>query len=50
MSISEELWRRFQEGDPRALARALTLVESGHPAGRELLKRVRGKGGPRWWA
>lgn len=44
MSIPEELWRRFQEGDPRALARALTLVESGHPAGRELLKRVRGKG------
>jgi len=44
MSIPEELWRRFQEGDPRALARALTLVESGHPVGRELLKRVRGKG------
>ncbi|SDE74928.1 LAO/AO transport system kinase [Thermus arciformis] len=43
-SQAEELERRFQKGDTRALARALTLVESGHPVGQALLKRVRGQG------
>ncbi len=38
----EELKERFQAGDRRALARAITLVESGHPAGAELLKALRG--------
>lgn len=28
----------------RALARAITLAESGHPSGQELLKRLRGQG------
>mgnify|MGYP001770897389 CR=1 FL=1 len=28
----------------RALARAITLAESGHPAGQELLRRLRGQG------
>ncbi len=40
----EELKRRFLEGDIRALARALTLVESGHPWGQVLLKAFRGRG------
>ncbi|WP_038045404.1 methylmalonyl Co-A mutase-associated GTPase MeaB [Thermus caliditerrae] len=39
-----ELEHRFRQGDVRALARALTLVESGHPTGQELLKRLRGQG------
>jgi LAO/AO transport system kinase len=39
-----DLERRFRQGDPRALARALTLVESGHPWGQALLKRLRGLG------
>jgi LAO/AO transport system kinase len=39
-----DLERRFRQGDPRALARALTLVESGHPWGQALLKRLRGQG------
>ncbi|WP_448569324.1 methylmalonyl Co-A mutase-associated GTPase MeaB [Thermus sp.] len=39
-----DLERRFRQGDPRALARALTLVESGHPVGQALLKRLRGQG------
>lgn len=39
-----ELERRFREGDVRALARALTLVESGHPEGAALLKALRGRG------
>lgn len=38
------LERRFLEGDPRALARAITLVESGYPEGQALLKRLRGRG------
>jgi len=36
------LRERFLAGDRRALARAITLVESGHPAGAELLKSLRG--------
>ncbi|GGN06025.1 LAO/AO transport system kinase [Thermus composti] len=43
-STLQDLEARFQEGDIRALARALTLVESGHPLGQALLKRLRGKG------
>lgn len=43
-SQAEELERRFRQGDTRALARTLTLVESGHPVGQALLKRVRGQG------
>ncbi|MDX2005194.1 MAG: methylmalonyl Co-A mutase-associated GTPase MeaB [Meiothermus sp.] len=38
------LLERFLSGDMRALARAITLVESGYPDGQELLKAVRGKG------
>jgi len=40
----EELEARFRQGDIRALARALTLAESGHPLGQALLKRLRGQG------
>jgi LAO/AO transport system kinase len=40
MSLEE----RFLAGDERALARAITLVESGAPRGRELLRRVRETG------
>ncbi len=40
----DDLARRFEAGDRRALARAITLVESGHPAGAELLRRFRGRG------
>lgn len=40
----EELLERFQKGDVRALARALTLMESGHPLGQALLKALRGRG------
>ncbi|MGC8968120.1 MAG: methylmalonyl Co-A mutase-associated GTPase MeaB [Thermus sp.] len=43
-SQAEDLERRFRQGDVRALARSLTLVESGHPLGQALLKRVRGQG------
>ncbi|WP_276959219.1 methylmalonyl Co-A mutase-associated GTPase MeaB [Allomeiothermus silvanus] len=39
-----ELYERFRAGDIRALARAITLAESGHPLGQELLKRLRGQG------
>ncbi|WP_022798547.1 methylmalonyl Co-A mutase-associated GTPase MeaB [Thermus islandicus] len=39
-----ELEERFRGGDVRALARALTLAESGHPLGQALLKRLRGRG------
>ncbi len=39
-----ELFARFEAKDPRALARALTLVEAGHPWGAELLKAHRGRG------
>ncbi len=40
----EELIERFSRGDRRALARAITLVESGHPFGVALLQQLRGKG------
>jgi LAO/AO transport system kinase len=40
----EDLLERFQKGDVRALARALTLVEAGHPLGQALLKALRGRG------
>ncbi|MCS6868640.1 MAG: methylmalonyl Co-A mutase-associated GTPase MeaB [Thermus sp.] len=40
----QDLEARFHQGDVRALARALTLVESGHPLGQALLKRLRGRG------
>lgn len=36
--------RTFFQGDRRALARALTWVESGLPEGEELLKAARGRG------
>lgn len=36
----DTLVRRLREGDPRALARALTLVESRAPEAREILARV----------
>lgn len=39
-----ELYERFVAGDFRALARAITLVESGLPEGQSLLKRLRGRG------
>jgi LAO/AO transport system kinase len=39
-----ELEERFRKGDVRALARAVTLAESGHPLGQALLKRLRGQG------
>ncbi len=35
------LWQRLLAGEERAVARAITLVESGDPLGRELLKRAR---------
>lgn len=41
------LLQRFLAGDMRALARAITLVESGYPEGQELLKRLRGRGNSR---
>ncbi len=40
---TQDLVARFLAGDPRALARAITLVESGQ--GQALLKDVRGKAG-----
>lgn len=41
------LTERFLSGDMRALARAITLVESGYPEGQALLKQVRGRGNAR---
>ncbi|WP_117238127.1 methylmalonyl Co-A mutase-associated GTPase MeaB [Thermus sediminis] len=38
-----ELETRFRQGEIRALARALTLAEAGHPLGQALLKRLRGQ-------
>jgi LAO/AO transport system kinase len=38
----QDLLTRFQNGDERALARAITLVESGHPRSDELLAALRG--------
>jgi LAO/AO transport system kinase len=40
-----ELAERLQNGDRRALARAVTLVENGDPKGREALAAVYGKTG-----
>ena len=39
--VSNSLTERFLAGDERALARAITLVETGNPAGQALLKEVR---------
>jgi LAO/AO transport system kinase len=36
----EELVARFERGDRRALARAITLVENGAPEGAELIRRL----------
>ncbi len=41
----EPLWERLLAGDERAVARAITLVESDDPRGRELLKRARPRTG-----
>jgi LAO/AO transport system kinase len=41
MSV-EELLGHLREGDLRALARALTWIESGDPRGQELLRRIPG--------
>jgi len=38
------LQERFIAEDTRALARAITLVESGYPEGQALLKQLRGRG------
>ena len=38
----QDLLTRFQAGDERALARAITLVESGNPRADELLAALRG--------
>ena len=40
-----DLTERIRAGEARALARAITLVESGAPEGRELLKRLFAHGG-----
>ncbi len=37
----EGLWERLAAGEERAVARAITLVESGDPLGRDMLKRAR---------
>ena len=41
----KELSDRVTAGEPRALARAITLIESGEAAGQELLARLRSGGG-----
>lgn len=38
------LYERFLAQDMRALARAITLVESGYPEGQALLRQLRGRG------
>ena len=38
------LYERFLAQDTRALARAITLVESGYPEGQALLRQLRGRG------
>ncbi|GIW25753.1 methylmalonyl Co-A mutase-associated GTPase MeaB [Meiothermus sp.] len=38
------LYERFLAQDIRALARAITLVESGYPEGQALLRQLRGRG------
>jgi LAO/AO transport system kinase len=40
-----DLAERLQAGDPRALARAISLVEDGDPAGREVVQAVFGRTG-----
>ena len=40
MSAEDQLAERLLEGDKRALARAITLIESGDEAGDELVRRV----------
>ena len=42
MLFVQDLLQRFQAGDERALARAITLVESGNPQAEELLAVLRG--------
>ncbi|WP_018465481.1 methylmalonyl Co-A mutase-associated GTPase MeaB [Calidithermus timidus] len=44
---TQTMLERFISGDLRALARAITWVESGHPAGAELLRELRGRGSSR---
>ena len=41
----DELLQRVEAGEPRALARAITLIESGAKTGQELLARLRPAGG-----
>ncbi|AFZ68699.1 methylmalonyl Co-A mutase-associated GTPase MeaB [Deinococcus peraridilitoris] len=41
MTLSSSLLERFRAGDPRALARLITLVESETPLGAELLSALR---------
>ena len=40
-----QLAERLQAGDPRALARAISLVEDGDPAGRQVVQAVFGRTG-----
>ena len=40
MSVATELTERLVEGDKRALARAISLIENGDPAGTELVSAV----------
>ncbi len=40
MSVATDLTERLIEGDKRALARAISLIENGDPAGRELVSAV----------
>ena len=42
MLFVQDLLQRFQAGDERALARAITLVESGNTRAEELLAALRG--------
>lgn len=44
---TKALKERFLAGDMRALARAITLVESGYPEGQALLRGLRGQGSAR---
>jgi LAO/AO transport system kinase len=44
MPKTDELLERFMAGEVRALARAITWVESGYPEGQVLLKHLRGRG------
>ena len=40
MAVAADLAERLLTGDPRALARAISLVEDGDPAGREIVQAV----------